>query len=224
MIGIIDPISTMSTSRVYHNMAAIQHVADRGIIGDIVEFGVYMGGNLALFAHECHAHDLQRDIWAYDTFEGVPYVEIEPIDNMSMTDDSTISNPALRYVDSKWCYCDIDQVRYNVHSALRDLLMDATKVDALANNIRYVKGSVLNTVPAVMPEAISFVRLDMDIAQPTKHVIGDVWDRLSVGGIMHVDDYNTFSGVHSVIDEFVSDKHVYIHEIDYTAISIVRLA
>lgn len=224
MMGAIDHISTMSTSRVHANIEAIRHVAEHDIRGDIAEFGVYMGGNLALFAHELHTRGLKRQVWAYDTFEGVPYVEIEPMDVVSIGDDAFVPSPVLRYVDSKWCFCDIDTVRSNVNAALKDLLGNGFNTAYLMDNIKYIVGTVMTTVPAWLPEAFSFVRLDMDIAQPTRHVMDHVWDRLSVGGIIHVDDYNTFSGVNKVVNDFLLGKSAYVNEIDYTAIAIVRYA
>ena len=46
---------------------------------------------------------------------------------------------------------------------------------------------------------------------------------MSIGASLHIDDYNMFNGVHQVVDEFIKDKPHYMHEIDYTAVSIVKL-
>lgn len=219
----IDPISTMSVSRVFASMEAISHVAKQDIRGDIVECGVFKGGNIALFACEAWERSLDRKIWAYDTFSGVPYNELEDIDTELHTDRPSGASVADRYLDKRWCSCDIDQVMANVAEALVGLCGSESDAADAKELVRYVQGSVMDTIPLHMPDSIGFVRLDMDIAQPTRHALDHMWPRLSVGGVIHVDDYNSFGGVHEVIDRFFSDKSVYVHEIDHTAISIVRL-
>ena len=46
---------------------------------------------------------------------------------------------------------------------------------------------------------------------------------MPVGAIVQIDDYNSFGGVHKVVDEFFHDKFIYKQEIDYTAITILKM-
>lgn len=220
----IDQISTMSTSRVYAIFEAIDHVDRRNIPGDIVECGVYMGGNIALFACDVWDRGLNKQIWAYDTFSGVPASELEPIDTEMVTERPAGTSLIERYENDRWCSCTQWQVGFNVNNAVSGIYEGMDGVSAVTSNIRYVAGSVLETIPGEMPDAISFLRLDMDIAKPTKHVLEHAWPRIPIGGVIHVDDYHSFSGVHQVVRDFFSDKFVYMQEIDYTSISIVRIA
>jgi O-methyltransferase len=222
-IRCIERMSTMSTSRVYAIFEAMDHIDRCGIPGDVVECGVYMGGNIALFACDIWDRSLDKMVWAYDTFSGVPADELDAIDTERNTDRPPGTHVSQRYMNDRWCSCDLDQVRTNVSVAVSEIL-DGTDAAVVTGSIRYVAGSVLDTIPESMPDAISFIRLDMDIAKPTKHVLEHVWPRLSVGGVMHIDDYQSFNGVHQVVDDFFDGKMVYMQEIDYTAISIVRIA
>lgn len=223
-IRAIDRISTMSTSRAHAIFEAISHVDRCGIPGDVVECGVYMGGNIALFACDLWDRSMDRDIWAYDTFSGVPASELETIDTERSTDRPPGTPLTQRYRDDRWCSCDLQRVRENVRDAVRDIFDGMDDISAVIDPIRYIAGSVLDTIPDTMPDAISFIRLDMDIAKPTKHVLEHLWPRISVGGVMHIDDYQSFNGVHQVVDEFLAGKPAYMQEIDYTAVSIVRIA
>lgn len=218
----ISAYSTMSTNRVYAIIESVHHVLTQGIPGDMAEFGVYHGGNLALISYELDSRGDYRRLWAYDTFSGVPHDELEPGD----IERSNAEHASKRYNDGKWCSASIDLVRINVDAAyagMCDAISSTGRGVSASQNISWVHGSVLDTVPGSLPDRFSFLRLDMDIAKPTRHVLPLVWERLSIGGIMHIDDYNAFDGVKAVIDEFMAGKMAYIHEIDSNAVAIVRL-
>ena len=223
-INSIDSISTMSVSRAYAIIETIEHIIKKNIPGDMMECGVFKGGNIALFAYEAWEKGLDKTVWAYDTFSGVPYAELESIDTELYSDRLAGTSVTDRYVNDRWCSCDIAQVKSNIDNALSVLCDGSINIETITQRIRYISGSVLDTIPRDLPDTISFVRLDMDIAQPTRHALNHIWPRLSVGGVIHVDDYNCFEGVHQVIDSFFSDKAVYMQEIDYTATAIVRIS
>jgi O-methyltransferase len=222
-------ISTMSTSRMNAILETIRYVKKKNIPGDLVECGVYMGGNIALSIGEMKRLDINRSFWAYDTFSGVPKNEL--IDNdthIPMNKEGSGESVESRYVDDKWCYCDLDEVNQNVLECTKNQTNykynnEETK-DIIDDIVIYVEGSVIDTIPKTLPEQISFIRLDMDIAAPTKHTLEHIWDLIPIGGVIHIDDYNMFSGVHEVVDEFFDDKFIYTQEIDDCAISIVRLS
>ena len=223
----ISSISTMSTSRMNAILEAIRYIKKKNIPGDFVECGVYMGGNIALTVSEMNALDINRSFWAYDTFSGVPKNElIENDTHIIMNSEGPGESVESRYFDDKWCYCDLDEVKQNVLIISKELIhcSDETIKDIVNEKVTYVEGSVIDTIPAILPEQISFIRLDMDIATPTKHTLEHIWDLIPVGGVIHIDDYNMFSGVHEVVDAFFEDKFVYTQEIDDCAISIVRLS
>lgn len=48
-----------------------RNVADAGIAGDIVEAGTANGGSAAIIAAP-HAHDTGRQLWLYDSWQGIP--------------------------------------------------------------------------------------------------------------------------------------------------------
>ena len=223
----ISPISTMSASRMQAVMDAIRYVKAKDIPGDIVECGVFMGGNIALALAEMYNLDLDRKFWAYDTFEGVPRKELIDTDREIEIHSSGAGESVERWYneEDQWCYCPKDGVIENVANIIPKLIPDLYDANRMIDKkVNFVEGSVLDTIPNILPEKISFIRLDMDIAVPTKHALEHLWDLVSIGGVMHIDDYNMFGGVHEVVDEFFKDKFVYIQEIDYAASAIVRLS
>ena len=62
-----------SLERRYHLLQSVRHVVKHRIAGSIVECGVWRGGSMMLVAKtliECG--DTSRDLYLYDTFEGMP--------------------------------------------------------------------------------------------------------------------------------------------------------
>ena len=222
----VAPISTMSTSRMQAVMDAVRHVSKNNIEGDIVECGVFMGGNIALCVAEMFNNGLmKRKFWAYDTFEGVPKSELSDSDREIEIHMEGLGDSVEKWYDEKdkWCFCNKSAVELNVIETLDQLIPDVMAKDIHDKLTVYVDASVIDTIPETLPEKIAFIRLDMDIATPTAHALPHIWERLSVGGVLHIDDYNMFGGVHDVVNEFFADKKVYMQEIDYTAIAIVKV-
>lgn len=222
----IKPISTMSTSRMKSIIDNVKYIVDKDVPGDVVELGVFKGGNIALCFMELYRNSSDKHIWAYDTYDGVPKSELTNND-VSLT-RSTPGDSVLEWYDDddKWCYCDLETVKNNWMPIAKEAchIHRPTVMKKISDEtVTYVQGSVLDTIPATLPKQIAFLLLDMDIEQPTRHVLPHVWPLIPRGGIVQVDDYNKFGGVHLAVDEFFADKNVYIQEIDYTAINIVKL-
>lgn len=217
------PYSTMSTSRARNILEVVRYVHNNQIPGDIVECGVFKGGNIAMCMSEMTYMYSDKTFWAYDTYEGVPLDEVTDNDMEFGIQGKHKQHVTewFREIDGeqRMCYCGLDDVKANWQSAYQELHPGSD----IPTSIKYIKGSVIDTIPETLPEQISFLLLDMDIEKPTEHVLPYLWPLVSTGGVVQVDDYNTFAGVQKVIDEFFADKNVYIHEIDYTAISIVKL-
>ncbi|MEE9491418.1 MAG: TylF/MycF/NovP-related O-methyltransferase, partial [Dehalococcoidia bacterium] len=49
-----------------------REIDTRSVPGDVVECGVYNGGSAALMASICTQSPLNRNMWLFDSFEGLP--------------------------------------------------------------------------------------------------------------------------------------------------------
>lgn len=58
------------------------------------------------------------------------------------------------------------------------------------------------------------MRLDTDWYESTKHELVHLWPRLSVGGVLIVDDYGWWRGSRQAVDEFFADQPVLLNRID----------
>jgi predicted O-methyltransferase YrrM len=97
-------------------------------------------------------------------------------------------------------------VNYVNHSA--DLLaftrenMKRTGVDPEALHIRFVKGLYEDTLH--VEEPVAFAHIDCDWYDSVKLCIERLAPRMSVGGVMLFDDYNSFSGCRRAVDEWLA--------------------
>ncbi len=52
---------------------------------------------------------------------------------------------------------------------------------------------------------IAILRLDTDWYESTRHELATLYDRLSPGGVLIIDDYGTFQGARLAVEEFLEE-------------------
>ncbi len=175
---------------------SIKYINDKKIEGDFVEAGVWRGGNLIIFKELIEKYKLNKEIYGYDTFEGMP----EP----SEVDVKWNNISAARKTKTKddWCKSSIEDVKKNILTVLNDL-----------KHINLIKGLVEETllIEANLPKKISLLRLDTDFYKSTKVELEILFPRLSKGGILIIDDYGNWKGAKKAVDEFFGDKAFLIY-------------
>jgi O-methyltransferase len=183
----------------YQLFKAIQYIVRNGIPGDIVECGVWRGGSMMLAAMALRRFgDTGRKLYLYDTFEGM-------------------TRPDERDVD--WDGQDYRQRWDEAHAANRTMGFGGSVDDVRANvaatgypeeNLVFVKGPVEQTIPGTVPERAALLRLDTDWYNSTWHELVHLYPRLSVGGILIVDDYGWCQGAREATDKYIADNRVRI--------------
>jgi hypothetical protein len=85
------------------------------------------------------------------------------------------------------------------------------------NKVRFIKGDVLQTIPAQAPQKISLLRLDTDWYKSTSHEMVHLYPRLSSKGVLLIDDYGHWKGSRQAVDEyFASNDPILLNRLDYT--------
>ena len=74
-----------------------EEINRRSVPGDIVECGVYNGGSAAIMASLCERSPLNRNVWLFDSFEGLP----------KPTDKDGDEAPAYE----GWCHGDLSKFK-----------------------------------------------------------------------------------------------------------------
>lgn len=202
------PFTMTSKERMYAMHKAVEYIVRKGIRGDIVECGVWKGGSSMMAAVTLrHLNDMDKDIFMYDTYEGMP--------TPGAMDVSFDDEPARFGYEkhlrpdgiSGWCYSALEEVKHNMSLTGYPL-----------NQIHFVKGKVEDTIPATMPGKIALLRLDTDWYQSTLHELDHLYPRLSIGGILIIDDYGHWKGARKATDEYFAARNVtpFLSRIDYT--------
>jgi O-methyltransferase len=207
------PNTKTSAARLVALLQSIDFIVQNRIPGAIVECGVWRGGSIMASALALLKHgDVQRDLFLYDTFEGMS----APTSRDKTYDGKTAADQ-LRADSEKtevWCYASLDEVKRNVLS---------TKYPS--NKVHFVQGKVEDTIPGIIPEQIAMLRLDTDFYESTKHELTYLYPRLSKHGVLIVDDYGHWQGARAAVDEFFMERKInlLLHRIDYSGRIALRI-
>ncbi len=216
-LKIIKKISNYSMSTPANHWAIIQsikHISKNNIEGDFVESGVWKGGNLILFKIMSDKLNLNKKIYAFDTFAGMPEPGEKDFDLKDINARQIYDN--YKDKDIKWCYSTLEEVKSNIIS------FDKKYIEA----INFVKGKVENTLDDEknIPEKISLLRLDTDFYESTKKELEVLFPKLVSGGVLIIDDYGHWKGSKKAVDEYfqLSKKFEWLHRIDYASRLLVK--
>lgn len=155
------------------------------IHGSILEFGVYMGTGLfsfASFSAILEPYNYQRRIIGFDTFTGFP--EISELDMASPDNRPDFLKPGGF------------SVAENQHEQLQEAIdiFDLNRPLGHVNKIELVQGDVTHTVPDYVQRnphlLVSLLYLDLDLYEPTKLVLEQLYERVVPGGIIAFDEIN----------------------------------
>jgi O-methyltransferase len=192
---------------------AVRHCVSAQVPGAFAECGVWRGGSvlaMILTLQELGVDD--RDIYLYDTFEGMT----EPSD----ADVSRLDPPALdtwKEAESSgeraWLWL-FDSELFNEEDVHRTVLGSGYP----AERVHFVRGKVEDTVPAQAPGEIALLRLDTDWYESTLHEMTHLYPRLARGGVLIVDDYGHWEGARRAVDEHFAahPPAPMLHRIDYS--------
>ncbi len=198
---------------------AVEYVSKHKIAGDIVECGVWKGGSTAAAARTLMNLDqTNRTLWMYDTYDGMSAPSANGVDLRGQCADELLANDQADSAESPesiWCRCSLETVQQTM-----------AQTGYPESNIRYVKGKVEDTLPKISPDEISILRLDTDWYESTRCELEVLFPKLSVGGVLIIDDYGHWQGCRKAVDEYFS-KHgirMFLQRIDYTGRVGIKIA
>jgi hypothetical protein len=166
--------------------------------GDLLEFGVFKGVSLIKWAtfRELFERSDTRKIIGFDIFDKFPKTNFEKDkklrkDFMEAAGETSISKEEL----------------YNVLKLKK------------FNNIELIKGDILNTVPDYNKKnkniKISLMHIDVDIYEPSKVILQELYDKVVEGGVIVLDDYGKFPGETKAVDDFFKFKSIKIQSFPF---------
>jgi O-methyltransferase len=207
--GSIRSLNLRNITEFYHSMIGrarlnnIHSLLDRvvadGVPGDLIETGVWRGGATLLMRGFLAAHNItDRKVWVADSFAGLP-VPSHPAD--AGYDFSAAVAPVLAI--------SRDEVE--------DLFL---RYELLDDQVRFLEGWFSDTLPNAPIDRLALMRLDGDLYESTMDAITALYDKLSPGGYVIVDDYNDFEPCRRAITEFRESRGITsdLQTVDWTAV------
>jgi hypothetical protein len=207
-ISIVFPYTMTSIERINELYNSLEYIRLNNIEGDIIECGVWKGGNILGIIEYLEYYNLHsKKVWLFDTFSGMTSPENVDVD---VNDIPAISQMDISVV---FAYSSLEEVKNNLQPS-----------QFPKENIIFIEGDVSKTLQDRnnIPEKISLLRLDTDWYQSTKDELEILYPKLSNKGVLIVDDYGHWKGAKKAVDEYFKNMDITISQIDYTGIKIIK--
>jgi hypothetical protein len=162
--------------------ACVEDVLARKVPGDLIETGAWRGGATILMRAILKAHGVtDRLVWVADSFAGLP----PPNPGRFPQDEGS----------SLHTFGILAVTLEEVHANFR-------RYGLLDEQVRFLKGWFQDTLPAAPIERLAVLRLDGDLYQSTMEALESLYDKLSAGGYVIVDDYGIMAACRQAVHDF----------------------
>ena len=199
-----------------------EFVRDSGshIAGDFIEVGVYRGRSLIGLALALRELGFDKRVWGYDTFSGFPEIaweddfqrfhelaesgQISAEHYSRVRDNAELLGLVGRSVDPR-----TSSSSKSFQETSEAFVLERVNALGVNDYVRLVKGPIEETMmPEAFqgPQAICGALLDCDLYNPYTVALPAIWERLSPGGYVFLDEYYSlkFPGPRRAVDEFAS--------------------
>jgi Macrocin-O-methyltransferase (TylF)/Coenzyme PQQ synthesis protein D (PqqD) len=165
----------------------IERCAERifadGVEGDFLEAGVCQGGaTIFMRALQIVHGEAHRRTWVVDSFRGLPPSDKEEDRRYGLN---------LEEAREPWLACS--EARVRDHFARYDLLDD---------QVEFVAGWIAESLPKAPIGRLAMLRLDLDLYSSTEECLDLLYDKVSPGGYVIVDDYLWLACCRDSVDDF----------------------
>ncbi|MBM3550210.1 MAG: methyltransferase [Alphaproteobacteria bacterium] len=211
----VDNYTMTGPARRYQLIEAVRYVVKHRIPGAVVECGVWRGGSMMLAARTLlDCGDTSRDLYLYDTFEGMPAPSSADKDWRSVeATQILLADDGNRENSYFWAIASLPEVKRNLLS-----------IGYPSGRIHFVQGKVEQTLSEICPDQISVLRLDTDWYESTAHELKYLYPKVCRGGVVIIDDYGYWQGARRAVDEFISlcGEPIFLNRIDTSCRCFVR--
>jgi len=176
-------LTMLSRAQLTHLRGCVAAVVGDGIAGDFIETGVWRGGACILMRATLAAYGVRdRRVFVADSFEGLPPPDPDryPADRK----DKLHTYRELAISEA--------QVRRNFEA-----------FGLLDEQVVFLKGLFRDTLPGLGDARFALIRLDGDMYESTMDALVNLYDRLSVGGFVLIDDYGALAGCRRAVHDFL---------------------
>lgn len=188
-------VSMLPLKRFEHLQTCIEDVLARGISGDLIEAGVWRGGATIFMRAALKAYDsTDRTVWVADSFEGLPEPDAEKFPLEAKAHQGPVMTKTYKHLA-----VSLEEVQRNFRA-----------YGMLDEQVRFLKGWFKDTLPSAPIERLAIARLDGDFYESTRDGLVNLYDKLSIGGYIIIDDYGETSWTYcrKAVDEFRRERGI----------------
>jgi O-methyltransferase len=177
----------------------LEEILKDGVEGDLIETGVWRGGATIFMRGFLKVYDVtDRIVYAADSFDGLP-------------------PPDPRYpADAGDLHHTVDFLRVT----LREVKENFKRYDLLDQQVRFIKGLFQDTLTHSPIKKLALLRLDGDMYGSTIQALNSLYDKLSPGGYVIVDDYGVLKGCKAAVRDFRKERNIVepISSVDWSGV------
>jgi hypothetical protein len=178
----------------------VEAVIRDNVPGDLIETGVWRGGACIYMRAILSAYDqTHRRVLVADSFEGLPPPNSQKYpadkrDSLSNFNELAVS---------------LDDVKRNFEA-----------YNLLDSQVQFVKGFFRDTLGKLENERFALIRLDGDMYESTMDALTALYDKVSPGGYVIVDDYGGIKACRKAVHDFLEQRGLTpeIHKVDVSAV------
>lgn len=162
--------------------------------GSIVEAGVALGGSAVVLAA---SKSTERRLELYDVFDMIP--------PPSARDGVDVHERYAAIVSGRSAGIAGDTY-YGYQSDLRDRVAHSLRTFGYPpeeHNIELIQGLYETTL---RPSQVAVAHIDADWYESVRTCLHRIWPTLTPGGVIILDDYDTWSGCREAVDEWLADR------------------
>ncbi len=187
--------------RLENLQACAEAVFADGIKGDFLEAGVCQGGaSIFMRALQVAYGQAERLMWVADSFAGLP-VPTADLDVQSQLDWSEPRQP--------WLAMSLETVQEHFR-----------RYDMLSGSVHFLQGWFADTLPTAPIQKLAILRLDADLYSSTTDILEALYNRVSAGGFIIVDDYAGIKACREAVDNFRTKNSILepIRSVDWSCV------
>lgn len=178
----------------------VETVVREKVPGDFIETGAWRGGACILMRGALKALGVEnRTIWVADSFEGLPKPNAEKYPDDEGDTHHTMNVLAV----------SVETVKENFR-----------RYGLLDDQVKFLKGWFKDTLPNAPVEELAILRMDGDMYESTMDAFYALYDKVSPGGFVIIDDYGAVPACKKAVEDFRKEKNIQdeMHTIDWTGV------
>tara|TARA_Y200000002_G_scaffold282329_1_gene236350 strand:+ start:98 stop:784 length:687 start_codon:yes stop_codon:yes gene_type:complete len=164
------------------------------IRGAIIEFGVLKASSLIRFCLYRDFLKMNKKILAFDAFGSFPKSYKKINNNSILKEENKFAEIHDKYTGKGYSLKKVD------------LILKKKKI----KNYQLIKGDIFKTLKKTLKKNkkinISFLHLDLDVYLPTLFCLNQLYNNVSKGGIILIDDFKTHPGATKATLNFLKKK------------------